>query len=307
MKKRIGKIVYVIIFVFVAFLMIKALMQSNSDNLSVISDALVEASSMDEANDGKLVMLTGTIDVDKDTVVGEEFDLDLPQAVLLEREVYQLRWVDETKDSNRPKESEILQKSSIHNDGVNARWKIAQSPFDKAVVSEKESYQNKPCNLKDNLVARKAYVKGLEIDATKLVTSEFKECYESVLKYDGTVSLSVGEAKFVSDEACFMTGEEIGDYKIIYRYLDPNDVGTVTIVGKQNGSKLEEYVDGNVFVYDILKGELSKEEYLQKLEEDYGMSKASVAVTFVILIIIGLFVFRDQLPIKNRKSQDDNE
>lgn len=276
------KICYCVIAIFILFISIKALMQTNGETAQYLQDNLVivEDGQYHKENDGKVVLVKGTFTTDN-IVKDEKFGVSTSNAARLERNVYEYRW---HKDDNySPVETRWEDKST-------ARQHIEGYKYDIAKDINKEKFVT---NIKLN--------DAFEISGD--ILNSFP-CNTSV-EINNTNN-SVDNLKVVDNEFTSVKGDSpaIGDIAVSFKALDLDTLGTVAIIAKQEDGKLVKYVGNNTdIIFDAYEEDITLEKILEQKKEDEVYGRVGVGVILIITIIVGLFIFRDDIKkFKNRKN-----
>jgi len=305
------KIIYVVISVLIIMLAIKALIQSNGESVEFLKNNLVmvDDGKYHESNDGKIVAVKGVLSTDTD-VKDERFGVSAQNSARLVRKVLEYRYFEKGTESTTV--GEDGKKEQLRMDRWKGRWE------DKGTVGDyidNDAYQVseivKDVTKDDSIIdvnkeefTTNPKLNGIfEIPEEKL--KKFRTNTPVIIKVDDENPNQVYyidnyDKKFTIKNNEFTTvqgsSEEIGDIRVSFSSLDLNKLGTVTVVAKQEEGKLVEYTADNMdVIYEVYKGSLSFEEIIEQMESDNNSAKLGVAITIVVIIIIGLVVFRDNI------------
>lgn len=286
------KICYCIIALFILFISIKALIQSNGETAEYLQDNLVivEDGQYHKENDGKVVLVKGTLTTDN-IVKDEKFGVSTTNAARLERNVYEYRWYKDENSSyvDTRWEDKSTARQYIEGYGYDI---IAKNSFVKDIFKEK-------------------FITDIKLNDTFEISGEILDrisCNTSVLinnPNDSVGSLKAGVTEFTSVEG---DSPVIGDITVSFKALDLNTLGEVSIVAKQEDGKLVKYVGNNKdIVFDAYEEDMTLEKILEKENEDVAYARIGVVVIMIITIIVGLFIFRDDIErFRNKKNTKSN-
>lgn len=299
------KICYIVISICIILLGIKALVQSNGETAKYFDEnmVIVEDGKYHEENNGKVVAIKGTLATDE-FLKDEKFGVIAKNTPRLERKVLEYRYYNSKKNTSYSEDETNIKRSKIWK----TRWE------DKATVAEfveNDGYQMG--EMLDSITQDKNFedIKPETFTLNPLLNNELEIPQEKLLKFpcntpvviDSTNEQLVVENysntfKLKNNEFTTVTGNSpvVGDIRVSFRYLDLEKLGTVTVVAKQEDGKLVEYEGENSdIVFEVYKGDLSKEEILNKMKEDDNYAKMGVAITFLVIIIIGMIIFRYEI------------
>ena len=303
------KICYVVIAICILLLAAKALKQSNGESVQFIKDniVLVEDGKYHEENDGKIVAIRGILSTDK-SLADLRFFVDVKDAARMERRVLEYRYYERKSDQYRYSQAKDKQeyvrllgerwedKSThaeyIHNSGYQLEEIIDEVTKDSS--NEDVNAETYTLNPKLNGVFEipETMLKKFPCNAPVTIDTydnPNQEC--TIANYNKTFMIQNNEFTTVKG------GEpRVGDIRVSFRCLDLNKLGPVTVVAKQEDGKLVEYVaDNEDIIFDVYKGSLSVEDIVKEMETDNAYAIGGVVATLVVLFIVGLVVFRDNI------------
>ena len=299
------KICYIVISICIILLGIKALVQSNGETAKYFDEnmVIVEDGKYHEENNGKVVAIKGTLTTDE-FLKDEKFGVIAKNTPRLERKVLEYRYYNSKKNTSYSEDETNIKRSQIWK----TRWE------DKSTVAEfveNDGYQLG--ETLDTLTQDKNFedIKPETFTLNPLLNNEFEIPQEKLIKFPCNKPVVIDSTneqlevdnynntfKLKNNEFTTVTGDTpvVGDIRVSFRYLDLEKLGKVTVVAKQEDGKLVEYEGENSdIVFEVYKGDLSKEEILSKMKEEDNYAKLGVIITFIVIIIIGMIIFRYEI------------
>ena len=105
-------------------------------------------------------------------------------------------------------------------------------------------------------------------------------------------------------------GPSVGDIRIKMSYVNLEKLGDISILAKQVGDGFEEYkLDTGAYAFNVYQTKISnKEELAKALEQDSKNMAGGMIFIIIVLIIIGIILFRTNIKnlidkIKNKTSK----
>ncbi len=260
------------------------------------------ADSVDSANEGKLVHLTGEATT-TETLSDPDFGVSAP-AIKLDRRVEMYQWQEEKKSETKTKLGGGQETVTTYT--YNQAW--SPQLIDSGSFKKRSGHEN----------PRTMPVKSQNWTAKKVTLGAFTLSEPLVAKLNKTEDFSVPEDAAAAlppaikkraklDQGGYYLGEDpaspaIGDVKVVFQVVRP---ATVSIVARQIGNTFEEYqakAGGGILLLSY--GTVSADSMFKAAEE------ANVALTWILrglgffLMAVGLYlvfnplvVFADVLPI----------
>jgi hypothetical protein len=303
------KICYVVIAICIMLLAVKALKQSNGESVQYIKDntVVVEDGKYHEENDGKIVAISGRLSTDK-SLADLRFFVDVKDSARMERKVLEYRYYERKGDQYKYEqakdkqeyvrllgsrwEDKSTQAEYIHNSGYQVKEifdEVTKDPSNEDVNAE--TYTLNP-KLNGEFEIPEEMLKKFPCNAPVTIDpydDPNQEC--TIANYNKTFMIQNNEFTTVKGGS-----PQVGDIRVSFRCLDLNKLGPVTVVAKQEDGKLVEYVaDNEDIIYDVYKGNLSLEDIVKERETDNAYAIGGVIATLVVLLIVGLVVFRDNI------------
>ena len=300
------KICYIVISFLIIFLAVKALIQSNGATAKYFEEnmVMVEDGKYHEENDGKVVAIKGILETDK-VLRDERFGIEAKNTPRLERKVLEYRYYDSKKNVQGYEEDETYldrakwkkrweDKSTVaefvDNDGYQIKEMAEELTKDESIKDiNAETYTTNPVlngvfEIPEETLRKFPSNKPVVIDTSR--SEPF-----TIENYNATFVLKNNE--FTTDTT---STSSVGDIRVSFKCLDLEKLGKVTVVAKQESGKLVEYEGENMDkVFEVYKGDLSKEDILKQMKEEDNYTKIGVAITILVLVIIGMVIFRDNI------------
>ena len=300
------KVCYCIVALFVILLGAKALKQANGETADYLKDNLVMVSDgkYHQENDGKVVAITGTLETDS-YIKDDRFGVWTKNSARLERKVLEYRYYDSNKNSSIGEDRKYDQslwkkrwenKSStaqfVDNDAYQLREMIDTLTEDEEIIDvNEEKFTLNPLLNGVFEIPAETLNKFSSNTPVKIETDDEPDQQYYIDNYNYNFIIKNNEYTTVIDETPY-----VGDIRVSFSSLDLDKLGTVTVVAKQEDGKLVEYKGENEdIVFEVYKGELDKEGIIIKLRQEDKYTKIGVFVSIIIVIIVGLVIFRDNV------------
>lgn len=219
---------------------------------------------VDEKNEGKIVSLTGEIDVNhnlSDDTLGINIS-----GLKLKRVVEMYQWEEDCDDTCSYKK--VWSDSLIDSEEFSEDHK---NPDVMPYESKEYIYVGKigEFEIKEDLISKLSYEKTMSLEEL-----QGKYNYYGNLNIDGSYLRNYTE------------DPQIGDYRISYKYT-PND--TVTVIGLQKGNTIKAYKASNgTELYEIRKGNYNGKEMLNKYTKASGNGRIFSSIIGGIILLIGI-------------------
>ena len=304
MAKKIKIVIYIIVVIFSVFLVAKAIKQESGANPEVLDKVVIlnEAKVLPE-NEGKLVLVSGKLkasEVFKDNTFGLELDTFRVNKIV---EMYQYK---------------------EGNDEVGFEWK--EKVEKKSIISGSGGiYRNPEKSMSSINKCDKAYL------------GEFTVSEKLTQRINNNEKVELPEIEGFKRKGEYLTnskwGPSVGDIRIKMSYVNLEKLGDISILAKQVGDGFEEYkLDTGAYAFNIriereklnigfikaftgayafnvYQTKISnKEELAKALEQDSKNMAGGMIFIIIVLIIIGIILFRTNIKnlidkIKNKTSK----
>ena len=306
------KIVLIIIGIIILIFSIAILYANRAERAKRIADELVEPKSVSPENEGKLVIVSGVPElVGGGVIFDKETGLQVENAVHYSRTPYQKVYVQKSRsvvvDEGEDKLSTDDYVTEIEY-YIAEDWIPAYQERDEVIVIGSSRYENPPAiNLRPYYAATDLAVAGFQLAA-----SDISDCIETENRGFTKEELAASCGKYIQDSglnmqvvlresgsAMLSSGDEIGDIHVLFSYETLEGASPVTLVGRQQGSRI--IFDDNDPVSEserVKSGNISKEEFLSSISAEDATSRKIGIVGLVLgaaLILIPI-IFR----LKNR-------
>ena len=281
MAKKIKIVIYIIVVIFSVFLVAKAIKQESGANPEVLDKVVIlnEAKVLPE-NEGKLVLVSGKLkasEVFKDNTFGLELDTFRVNKIV---EMYQYKAVN---DEIGYEWNEKVEKKSI----ISGSGGIYRNP-------EKSMSSINKCD--------KAYL------------GEFTVSEKLTQRINNNEKVELPEIEGFKRKGEYLTNSKlvtnVGDIRIKMSYVNLEKLGDISILAKQVGNGFEEYkLDTGAYAFNVYQTKISnKEELAKALEQDSKNMAGGMIFIIIVLIIIGIILFRTNIKnlidkIKNKTSK----
>lgn len=253
-------------------------------------------STIDQANEGKLIHVTGTASTDE--VLKDKAFLREYNTFCLARTISYYQWneVEETEEYTKRKDGEEVKRTRTYIRHYKGWY---DGPIDSSRFSEKGFDNVAPARLlNDTLYAEKVHLGAfmLSNDQVKQITEmepakldydqQFIEDirYSSSKQFKRTVNVEIKNHEIYIGIGT-MANPQIGDLKVTFTMAKSNDV---TIVGKQKGDSIVPYEAGGNNVYKIQKGKTTAEQFLDKQQEENTAGTWGGRITGFLILVWGL-------------------
>ena len=281
MAKKIKIVIYIIVVIFSVFLVAKAIKQESGANPEVLDKVVIlnEAKVLPE-NEGKLVLVSGKLkasEVFKDNTFGLELDTFRVNKIV---EMYQYK---------------------EGNDEVGFEWK--EKVEKKSIISGSGGiYRNPEKSMSSINKCDKAYL------------GEFTVSEKLTQRINNNEKVELPEIEGFKRKGEYLTnskwGPSVGDIRIKMSYVNLEKLGDISILAKQVGDGFEEYkLDTGAYAFNVYQTKISnKEELAKALEQDSKNMAGGMIFLFIVIIIIGIILFRTNIKnlidkIKNKTSK----
>jgi len=285
MAKKIKIVIYIIVVIFSVFLVAKAIKQESGANPEVLDKVVIlnEAKVLPE-NEGKLVLVSGKLkasEVFKDNTFGLELDTFRVNKIV---EMYQYK---------------------EGNDEVGFEWK--EKVEKKSIISGSGGiYRNPEKSMSSINKCDKAYL------------GEFTVSEKLTQRINNNEKVELPEIEGFKRKGEYLTnskwGPSVGDIRIKMSYVNLEKLGDISILAKQVGDGFEEYkLDTGAYAFNVYQTKISnKEELAKALEQDSKNMAGGMIFIIIVLIIIGIILFRtniknliDKIKNKTNKWKED--
>lgn len=292
-----GKKLYLVITILVIIVCSVAIAFTKSTDLSKVKDDLVELETAEykPENDGKLVLVKGKLDV-KEGAIDPKFEITTDNAVMITREVLQCRYViDRTYSKHK----------------ANIEWAVydeRDSPSSFKLNDEGKTYNNpiRPRVKSESFYPKEVYIGDFAFsgDVLEIVGSSplqlSQELVDDINARKGTKYILNTSSTGLTD---MRTGNHLGDHKITFYASTTEDFDdVVTIVGRQNGNKIEKYELSEIKgFFKFYPNDITAEEIWSEISVGQENDILAYYGFIGIALIIGLFVFKGDLSdLKNK-------
>lgn len=277
----------------------------SEDRVSSIKENLIETDEVLPENEGKLVMISGVPTVEDGGIVeDEELGLSAENVLSYTRMPYQKVYieveekiVDKGKDKIKSYDDKITYKRYVSTD-----WIYSNGERESSVGDWKKSYENPdPVNMSSYVNTFDLQLGEFTFSSTKasdyIHSDMYKGFSEEELKenekcreYINNSEIPLEVTTDGNGNGMLSSGDNVGDIHVVISYNEVESIDPVTIIGVQVGNRIEfDEKDELDFGENIMEGELSKEEYLEKLR---GSDKESrgYGTGFMVAGIIGIIL-----------------
>ena len=280
---------------------IAMVLANTEDRAKKVADALVEATSVDPQNEGKLIIVSGTPELaDGGVIVDEETGLQVSNAVSYSRVPYQKVYKEESRevvvDQGEDKVSDVDDTTRTEY-YVAQEWINADSSRDPYVDGDGGRYENPdPVNLPAYHKMGDLRLSGFKISAADVSrylhrsTGKFTQeelaahCGEYIVRSE--INLKVVPDK--NGDGMLSTGSGIGDVQVLFSYEKLDSADPVTLIGRQQGDELVLADEDDVSELEqVQEGTVSKEEFLDSITAEDATSR-KIGIGF---IVVGALVF----------------
>jgi len=281
MAKKIKIVIYIIVVIFSVFLIAKAIKQESGANPEVLDKVVIlnEAKVLPE-NEGKLVLVSGKLkasEVFKDNTFGIELDTFKVNKIV---EMYQYK---------------------AGTDEVGYEWN--EKDEKKSIVSGSGGiYRNPKKSMSSINKCDKAYL------------GEFTVSEKLTQRINDNEKVELPEIEGFKRKGEYLTnskwGPSVGDIRIKMSYVNLEKLGDISILAKQVGDGFDEYkLDTGAYAFNVYQTKISnKEELAKALEQDSKNMAGGMIFIIIVLIIIGIILFRTNIKnlidkIKNKTNK----
>ncbi len=289
---------------------IAMVLANSKDRAKAVADELVEASSVEPQNEGKLVIISGTPELaNGGVIVDEETGLQVSNAISYSRVPYQKVYKEESRevvvDKGEDKLRDFDDKKRTEHHIVEA-WINADSSREPYVSGDGARHENpEPVNLPAYHRMGDLRLAGFKISAgdispylhrsTGTFTPEelAATCGEYIVRSE--LDLKVVERK--DGDGMLSTGGDIGDVQVLFSYQKLDGADPVTLIGRQQGDELVLVGDDVVSELEqVQEGTISREEFLDSITSEDSNSRMigiGFSVVGAILLVFSLgFIHR---------------
>lgn len=281
-----------------------AMVSANSEGRAKeVAGELVEASSVESQNEGKLVIVSGTPELaDGGVIVDEETGLQVGNAISYSRVPYQKVYKEESREvvvdkgEDKVRDFDDEKRTEYY---VVETWINADSSREPYVNGNGARHENpKPVNLPAYHKTGDLRLAGFRISAgdvspylhcsTGAFTTEelAATCSEYIVRSE--LDLQVVERE--DGDGMLSTGSDIGDVQVLFSYQRLDGADPVTLIGRQQGDELVLVEDDVVSSLEqVQEGTISREEFLDSITSEDSSSRM-IGIGFIVVGAI-LLVF----------------
>ncbi len=314
MLKKYRRIIIIINVILLPFNI--AILNANKPSRTAgIAEALMETNVVLPENEGKLVMVSGTPTLENDgTIIDEEAGLQVTNAVMYTRQPYQLVYVlkkeEVVVDKGEDKLSDVDDKKELRI-YVASDWIFADEKRKEIIRYGLKKYKNPPAIDMSHLYASNDMRIGEFLcSATDISYKKTKEAYftkeeleKNCKEYIKNTGLNL---KVIEDgdlkRGKLSSGNKIGDVKVLISYTTLESVEPVTIVGRQSGNTIViDEAEGVNTQEHVLRGIVSKEEYVAFISREDAQSRKIAIVSIVVLLIALALTVVPMKPLKLKR------
>lgn len=268
-----------------------------------VADELVEASSVEPQNEGKLVIVSGTPALaGGGVIVDEETGLQVGNAISYSRVPYQKVYKEESRevvvDRGEDKLRDYDDKTRTEHHVVEA-WINADSSREPYVSGDGARHENpKPVNLPAYHKTGDLRLTGFKISAGDVSpylhcsTGTFmpEELSATCSEYIVRSELDLKAVERKDGGGMLSTGSDIGDVQVLFSYQKLDGADPVTLIGRQQGDELVLVEDDVVSELErVQAGTVSREEFLDSITSEDARSRL-IGIGFIVVGAI-LLVF----------------
>ena len=281
MAKKIKIIIYIIVVIFSVFLVGKAIKQENGANPEILDKVVIlEEAKVIPENEGKLILVYGRPKASK-TFKDNKFGIEL--------------------DTFRVNKIVEMYQYKARNDEVGYEWN--EKVEKKSVISSSGGiYYNPEKSMSSINKCDEAYL------------GEFIVSEKLTQRISNNEKVELPEIEGFKRKGEYLTnskwGPKVGDIRIKMSYVNLEKLGDISILAKQVGNGFEEYkLDTGAYAFNVYQTKISnKEELAKALEQDSKNMAGGMIFIIIVLIIIGIILFRDNIKnlidkIKNKTSK----
>ena len=233
----------------------------------------LDSTTVDSANEGKLVALSGKLDYGDQYLVDNTFGISVKTPVL-EREVEVYEWIEESE--TKDEETTYTYKKEWSDKLVDS------SNFKKTADHENPTYLKYES---EKYLAE--YLKVGKFDLSENFKSKLSAS-KNLLELEPGVALLEGytvNGKYITNSKD-VENPEVGDIRISYVY---GEYDTVSVLGKQTGSKIGSYTTKkNSSISRLESGEKTADELINNIESGNKFSKWLMRILGAILVCLGM-------------------
>lgn len=271
MKRSGIKIVYFAVFILIIFLGVRGIMRGSGASIETKEKIVVldEPKALPE-NEDKLVMFSGQLS-SEDKLEFKEFGINV-ETPILERKVEVYQYYDDYRINQ-----------------IRKGWR-SDDPEPTVTDKDKKVYYNIEKSIDDDIIYGKANLGDFEIDQEilrKINPNKFVDNLENYENY------RVIDEKYLTNAKDDVF--KIGDLRLSFKYLDIENAGEITLVGKQSLNKLVDYkLDTGKVLLEKYDGKITLDELVLRLDKEEQMSKYSLILGIIIMLPIGYLIFRSK-------------
>lgn len=266
--KRVSGIIFMVIGLFVLVLLIKEQLDLPQTMAQAQNAAYVTDGQVDPENDGKLVIVTGTLTQNgdaEDTLLGLHFDAPALYRVV---EKYEL--------------------DSTIGDGV---WSWEKQYSDSA--------EELACGYVTGKVTLGEFTLAEDILSAFPTDSYYADFSEEALTQAGLHTEAVGDIVYITQATGVSQGTTYsiwglmgdGDVRVSYRYYDVSQQPTITLIAYQEGDTLTLANFEDVSFDSVMPGTLTKEEFLSAASDDLTQTNLWFILAAAALTAYGAYQF----------------
>lgn len=276
---------------------------NSEDRAKKVAGELVEASSVEPQNEGKLVIISGTPELaDGGVIVDEETGLQVSNAISYSRVPYQKVYKEESRevvvDRGEDKLRDFDDKTRTEYHVVEA-WINADSSREPYVSGDGARHENpEPVNLPAYHKMGDLRLAGFKISAGDVSpylhhsTGTFtpEELATTCGEYIAHSELDLKVVERKDGDGMLSTGSDIGDVQVLLSYQRLDSADPVTLIGRQQGDELVLVEDDVVSELEqVQAGAISREEFLDSITSEDSSSRM-IGIGFIVVGAI-LLVF----------------
>lgn len=278
MKRPILKIIYLLILGLMIYLTIKTLVHSKGapEELKSKVTVLEEAKILPE-NEGKLVQISGKL-ASESELKFENLGVNV-KTPILKRTVEMYQYTQDNPGEIVKKEwSDDEPISELTNEKIN------------------KTYYNPNKKMDDETIYGEANIGEFIINKDLLKKLKPNSDYTDLKALSGYY---VEDGRLTTYEPGNL---KLGDLRISFKYLNLENMGEYTFIGKQSGKNLVEYkLDTGLPLLEIHEGKLNLDQVLSKMASSQQKAKYTSFIILGLIIVIGIFVFK---PAKIKENQN---
>lgn len=252
----------------------------------------VAADKVDQANEGKLVHLSGMATTE-DTLTDPDFQISAEKAIRLSRSVEMYQWVEKKETKTKKKAGGKKQKITTYT--YAKEWSSSEVQSG----NFKEKGHDNPGPLpydNDKWVAEKVSLGAFTLGSSLSSRIGGAKAISLTDADRAKLPSSMARRMQVNGSEFYMgknpSSPEIGDVRISFKKVDP---AQVTVVAVQTGDSFQPYVAkaGGSEIFECVMGEKTSDQMFDKMEADNTMMTWILRAIGFFMMLIGLnMIFR---------------